>query len=243
MLTQRPSSRSIFAWPSTVGAPTISLPVSNRLKIRRPKENSFHGVMSSRFLRQNKKNAPGERFPHHRDVTVQTEDLRCLKNKKVPGPHWSRRLHRQAPGHVVVPGQTYGSSAEFVGKTVFHRRLRRPRCSPSLKASLASSAAAPALTLGCAPRCRLVWAMGNGASGGGSGHGCRRPTEVGTGIFAVEQKNKVLCFNYLCAHRPLDCPQILRKRQTYYRWCRLERSRGISGVWAERSQGLEAGGS
>ena len=23
---------------------------------------------------------------------------------------------------------------------------------------------------GCAPRCRLVWAMGNGASGGGSGH-------------------------------------------------------------------------
>ena len=64
----------------------------------------------------------------------------------------------------------FGSSAEFVGKTVFHRRLRRPRCSPSLKASLASSAAAPALTLGCAPRCRLVWAMGNGASGGGSGH-------------------------------------------------------------------------
>ena len=63
-----------------------------------------------------------------------------------------------------------GSSAEFVGKTVFHRRLRRPRCSPSLKASLASSAAAPALTLGCAPRCRLVWAMGNGASGGGSGN-------------------------------------------------------------------------
>ena len=63
-----------------------------------------------------------------------------------------------------------GSSAEVVGKTVFHRRLRRPRCSPSLKASLASSAAAPALTLGCAPRCRLVWAMGNGASGGGSGH-------------------------------------------------------------------------
>ncbi len=67
-------------------------------------------------------------------------------------------------------GETIGSSAEFVGKTVFHRRLRRPRCSPSLKASLASSAAAPALTLGCAPRCRLVWAMGNGASGGGSGH-------------------------------------------------------------------------
>ena len=66
--------------------------------------------------------------------------------------------------------QKFGSSAEFVGKTVFHRRLRRPRCSPSLKASLASSAAAPALTLGCAPRCRLVWAMGNGASGGGSGH-------------------------------------------------------------------------
>ncbi len=67
-------------------------------------------------------------------------------------------------------GCFFGSSAEFVGKTVFHRRLRRPRCSPSLKASLASSAAAPALTLGCAPRCRLVWAMGNGASGGGSGH-------------------------------------------------------------------------
>ena len=66
--------------------------------------------------------------------------------------------------------EKFGSSAEFVGKTVFHRRLRRPRCSPSLKASLASSAAAPALTLGCAPRCRLVWAMGNGASGGGSGH-------------------------------------------------------------------------
>ena len=66
--------------------------------------------------------------------------------------------------------EDFGSSAEFVGKTVFHRRLRRPRCSPSLKASLASSAAAPALTLGCAPRCRLVWAMGNGASGGGSGH-------------------------------------------------------------------------
>ncbi len=37
---------------------------------------------------------------------------------------------------------------------------------------------------------------------------------MGTGIFAVEQKNKVLCFNYLCAHRPLDCPQILRRRQT-----------------------------
>ena len=68
------------------------------------------------------------------------------------------------------PLRIFGSSAEFVGKTVFHRRLRRPRCSPSLKASLASSAAAPALTLGCAPRCRLVWAMGNGASGGGSGH-------------------------------------------------------------------------
>ncbi len=66
--------------------------------------------------------------------------------------------------------EDFGSSAEFVGKTVFHRRLRRPRCSPSLKASLASSAAAPSLTLGCAPRCRLVWAMGNGASGGGSGH-------------------------------------------------------------------------
>ena len=49
---------------------------------------------------------------------------------------------------------------EFVGKTV-HQEV---------KASLASSAAAPALTLGCAPRCRLVWAMGNGASGGGSGH-------------------------------------------------------------------------
>ena len=69
-----------------------------------------------------------------------------------------------------TPAETFGSSAEFVGKTVFHRRLRRPRCSPSLKASLASSAAAPALTLGFAPRCRLVWAMGNGASGGGSGH-------------------------------------------------------------------------
>ena len=36
---------------------------------------------------------------------------------------------------------------------------------------------------------------------------------MGTGIFAVEQKNKVLCFNYLCAHRPLDCPQILRRRR------------------------------
>ena len=36
--------------------------------------------------------------------------------------------------------EDFGSSAEFVGKTVFHRRLRRPRCSPSLKASLASSA-------------------------------------------------------------------------------------------------------
>ena len=83
------------------------------------------------------------------------------------------------PGDIVTDEQgnkvattttLFGSSAEFVGKTVFHRRLRRPRCSPSLKASLASSAAAPALTLGCAPRCRLVWAMGNGASGGGSGH-------------------------------------------------------------------------
>ena len=38
---------------------------------------------------------------------------------------------------------------------------------------------------------------------------------MGTGIFAVEQKNKVLCFNYLCAHRPLDCPQILRRRQKF----------------------------
>ena len=78
------------------------------------------------------------------------------------------------PHRIVYPKpgtqQIFGSSAEFVGKTVFHRRLRRPRCSPSLKASLASSAAVPALTLGCAPRCRLVWAMGNGASGGGSGH-------------------------------------------------------------------------
>ena len=72
--------------------------------------------------------------------------------------------------HDGYPEESFGSSAEFVGKTVFHRRLRRPRCSPSLKASLASSAAAPALTLGCAPRCRRVWAMGNGASGGGSGH-------------------------------------------------------------------------
>ena len=71
---------------------------------------------------------------------------------------------------ILKGARNFGSSAEFVGKTVFHRRLRRPRCSPSLKASLASSAAAPALTLGCAPRCRLVWAMGNGASGGGSGH-------------------------------------------------------------------------
>ena len=60
----------------------------------------------------------------------------------------------------------------------------------------------------------MVWAMGNGASGGGTG--CRRPTEVGTGIFAVEQKNKVLCFNYLCAHRPLDCPQILRRRLMFF---------------------------
>ncbi len=73
-------------------------------------------------------------------------------------------------GGIYKDPANFGSSAEFVGKTVFHRRLRRPRCSPSLKASLASSAAAPALTLGCAPRCRLVWAMGNGASGGGSGH-------------------------------------------------------------------------
>ncbi len=83
----------------------------------------------------------------------------------------SRRLFRFGTG-AQNPFNTIliGSSAEFVGKTVFHRRLRRPRCSPSLKASLASSAAAPALTLGCAPRCRLVWAMGNGASGGGSGH-------------------------------------------------------------------------
>ena len=78
-------------------------------------------------------------------------------------PAWTRRTTFDNQGN-------FGSSAEFVGKTVFHRRLRRPRCSPSLKASLASSAAAPALTLGCAPRCRLVWAMGNGASGGGSGH-------------------------------------------------------------------------
>ena len=39
---------------------------------------------------------------------------------------------------------------------------------------------------------------------------------MGTGIFAVEQKNKVLCFNYLCAHRPLDCPQILRRRRIYH---------------------------
>ena len=38
---------------------------------------------------------------------------------------------------------------------------------------------------------------------------------MGTGIFAVEQKNKVLCFNYLCAHRPLDCPQILRRRRNF----------------------------
>ena len=116
----------------------------------------------------------------------------------------------------VVPG-ILGSSAEFVGKTVFHRRLRRPRCSPSLKASLASSAAAPALTLGCAPRCRLVWRWGTGPPAGAPGTGCRRPTEVGTGIFAVEQKNKVLCFNYLCAHRPLDCPQILRRRRILFR--------------------------
>ena len=34
-------------------------------------------------------------------------------------------------------------------------------------------------------------------------------------MFAVEQKNKVLCFNYLCAHRPLDCPQILRRRRIF----------------------------
>ena len=43
---------------------------------------------------------------------------------------------------------------------------------------------------------------------------------MGTGIFAVEQKNKVLCFNYLCAHRPLDCPQILRRRPLFYAWGR-----------------------
>ncbi len=111
----------------------------------------------------------------------------------------------------------FGSSAEFVGKTVFHRRLRRPRCSPSLKASLASSAAAPALTLGCVRGVGWCGRWGTGPPAGAPGTGCRRPTEVGTGIFAVEQKNKVLCFNYLCAHRPLDCPQILRRR-LYFLW-------------------------
>ena len=73
---------------------------------------------------------------------------------------------------------------------------------------------------GCAgldPRLRSAVSAGvgdgeRGPPAGAPGTGCRRPTEVGTGIFAVEQKNKVLCFNYLCAHRPLDCPQILRRR-------------------------------
>ncbi len=88
----------------------------------------------------------------------------------IHGNQEGRFFHGYYRHHCYLPLYIFGSSAEFVGKTVFHRRLRRPRCSPSLKASLASSAAAPALTLGCAPRCRLVWAMGNGASGGGSGH-------------------------------------------------------------------------
>ena len=88
----------------------------------------------------------------------------------IHGNQEGRFFHGYYRHHCYLPLYNFGSSAEFVGKTVFHRRLRRPRCSPSLKASLASSAAAPALTLGCAPRCRLVWAMGNGASGGGSGH-------------------------------------------------------------------------
>ena len=76
---------------------------------------------------------------------------------------------------------------------------------------------------GCAgldPRLRSAVSagVGDGERGlrrGAPGTGCRRPTEVGTGIFAVEQKNKVLCFNYLCAHRPLDCPQILRRRHLF----------------------------
>ena len=99
-----------------------------------------------------------------------SEEVRYLieRRRQLGGPLPSRK---RRGGSVSIPApEIFGSSAEFVGKTVFHRRLRRPRCSPSLKASLASSAAAPALTLGCAPRCRLVWAMGNGASGGGSGH-------------------------------------------------------------------------
>ena len=68
--------------------------------------------------------------------------------------------------------------------------------------SLASSAAAPALTLdGERGLRRGLRAPGVGV----------RPKWVWN--FAVEQKNKVLCFNYLYAHRPLDCPQILRRRQ------------------------------
>ena len=93
-----------------------------------------------------------------------------LRAQAVMSEHLLTELARTNSSSTPSAPETKGSSAEFVGKTVFHRRLRRPRCSPSLKASLASSAAAPALTLGCAPRCRLVWAMGNGASGGGSGH-------------------------------------------------------------------------
>ena len=74
---------------------------------------------------------------------------------------------------------------------------------------------------GCAgldPRLRSAVSAGVGDGERGLRRGLRAPgvgvrPKWGTGIFAVEQKNKVLCFNYLCAHRPLDCPQILRRRQ------------------------------
>ena len=54
---------------------------------------------------------------------------------------------------------------------------------------------------------------------------------MGTGIFAVEQKNKVLCFNYLCAHRPLDCPQILRRRLFLFPWAVVFRDLKLFAFW------------
>ena len=74
---------------------------------------------------------------------------------------------------------------------------------------------------GCAgldPRLRSAVSAGVGDGERGLRRGLRAP---GVGVrpkWVLEyppskQKNKVLCFNYLCAHRPLDCPQILRRRQ------------------------------
>ena len=80
---------------------------------------------------------------------------------------------------------------------------------------------------GCAgldPRLRSAVSAGVGDRERGLRRGLRAP---GVGVrpkwvleYSPSNKRiRVLCFNYLCAHRLLDCPQILRRRHIFL--CRM----------------------